>query len=120
MALPGDDKPIELALGPVGGQTPSLNRLVSYFVAAKRALSSTAQIWRANEIVTCAKSCIENIAALDARVKFLKSLISRKKNIHRAVRRGLETIAIGVEAEFKVSFPSSSPYRLQPSQCHGI
>ena len=46
---------------------PTLERLIQHFASAKRSLSSTNHVWRANELVTNSRALIEEIAVLNAR-----------------------------------------------------
>ena len=49
---------------------PSLQRLTTHFVNAKRSLSTTHHVFRANELVTSSRSLVEDIALLNARNEY--------------------------------------------------
>ncbi|KAI1918137.1 Autophagy- protein 17 [Ophidiomyces ophidiicola] len=65
-----DDSHLELETEPTG-QQPNLETLVAHLVAAKRSLSSINHVWRANEIVTSARSALQESVILFARAGFL-------------------------------------------------
>ena len=49
---------------------PSLQRLTTHFVTAKRSLSTTHHVFRANELVTASRALVEEIAVLNARNEY--------------------------------------------------
>ena len=83
-------------------ERPVLGRLVRYFVSAKRSLSSTHHVWRANEVVTASKAALEDIVGLDAKNQFLRTGVDRQVSKLRSIRDELEQVAHGVQDEFKV------------------
>lgn len=83
-------------------QDASLQTLVSHLLAAKRSLSSISTVWRANEIVTSARSALEESVVLSARTGFLRSGISEQVKILRRVRGGLENVYKDAQRDFKV------------------
>ena len=46
---------------------PTLARLITHFLSAKRSLNSTTFVYRANELVTTSRALVEEIAVLNAR-----------------------------------------------------
>lgn len=86
-------------------ETPTLERLVTHFLAAKRSLSSTDQVYRANEIVNGARSHIEESAVLQAKNTFLRKGVDEEVHALHSVRDGLDTVGRTAELEFKVGFP---------------
>ncbi|KAI9672671.1 MAG: autophagy protein 17 [Alyxoria varia] len=101
MPQPGDDRSDTSSDDGSADEEPSFASLVSHFVAAKRSLSSTGHVWRANEIVAIAKPCLENIVHMDARMGFLDGMIEKHLRHLDNIRHGLETIKINVDEEFK-------------------
>lgn len=81
---------------------PSLERLVSHFVASKRSLASVNHVWRANEIVATARTSIEKIACLCARNNFFRQSIENQLLSLRAVRHGIEVVGQDGQVDFKV------------------
>ncbi|EEP81495.1 conserved hypothetical protein [Uncinocarpus reesii 1704] len=81
-----------------GHQQPNLETLVGHLVAAKRSLSSINHVWRANEIVTAARSALEEGVILSARAGFLhrelevqlRSLYQIKDEIEQLAQYGRE------------------------------
>lgn len=86
-------------------QDDSLQTLVSHLLAAKRSLSSISTVWRANEIVTSARSALEESVVLSARTGFLRSGISEQVKILRRVRGGIEGVYKDGQRDFKVWQP---------------
>ncbi|GAB7359800.1 hypothetical protein MBLNU230_g6969t1 [Neophaeotheca triangularis] len=68
---------------------PTLERLVVHFVAAKRSLSSTNLVLRANEIVTSSRRLIEEVAILNAQNVSAHRGIARQVDTLNAVRDGV-------------------------------
>jgi autophagy-related protein 17 len=90
-----------------------LETLVSHLLAAKRSLSSISTVWRANEIVTSARSALEESVVLSARTDFLRSGISEQAKILRKVRGRVENVYKDGQKDFKVCCgvgPLSSVY----------
>ena len=79
-----------------------LERLVGHFVAAKRALSSTGQVWRANEIVTAARASLEENAILRAKNTFLCRASRQQLDALRAVQYGVEQVGQDAHSDLKV------------------
>ncbi|KAF8861406.1 APG17-domain-containing protein [Acephala macrosclerotiorum] len=82
-------------------QDASLQTLVSHLLAAKRSLSSISTVWRANEIVTSARSALEESVVLSARTSFLRCGISEQMKILRKVRGGIENVYKDGQRDFK-------------------
>ncbi|KAK1076823.1 autophagy protein 17 [Friedmanniomyces endolithicus] len=80
---------------------PSLERIVVHFVAAKRSLTSTAHLWRANEIVTRSRALIEEIAVLNARNAFARHRVDDQLDILHAIRGGIAESGDVAGDEFK-------------------
>ncbi|KAI9715314.1 MAG: autophagy protein 17 [Chrysothrix sp. TS-e1954] len=83
------------------GGRPILERLVRHFVAAKRALSATHHVWRANRVVASSKVALEDIVTLDAKNHFLKSGVDRQLHNLRKIHYGLALVASDGHADFK-------------------
>lgn len=94
-----------------------LEQLVEHFVAAKRSLSSTALVYRANEIVQDARGHIEECAILRAKNTFLRSGVDEQVNVLNSVRSGLDSVSAEAQVDFQV-WQSSLARRLKliPSQ----
>jgi len=82
-------------------EPPTLDRLVVYFVAAKRSLSSTSQVWRANKIVQEARRLVEEHAVLKAKNTFVRHGVEEQVNVLHSVGTGLETVAREAQVEFQ-------------------
>lgn len=76
--------------------------LVEHLIAAKRALSSTSQVHRANELISQAKANIEQIAVRTARVEFTRNAIQKQLRIASDAHKALTKVKWRVDAEFKV------------------
>lgn len=83
-------------------QDPSLETLVSHLLASKRSLSSISTAWRANEIVTSARTKLEESVMLNARTEFLRSGIVEQVKVLRKVRGGIEGVYREGTRDFKV------------------
>jgi autophagy-related protein 17 len=79
-----------------------LDALVSHLLDSKRSLSSISTVWRANEIVTSARSALEESAILSARTGFLRNGVSEQVRILRKVRGGVENVYKEGQRDFKV------------------
>lgn len=80
----------------------SLETLVTHLLASKRSLASISTVWRANEIVTSARSALEESVVLSARTGFLRSGILEQVKILRKVRGGIENVYKDGQRDFKV------------------
>lgn len=83
-------------------QDVTLDTLVSHLLASKRSLSSIHTVWRANEIVTSARSAFEESVVLNARAGFLRSGINEQIKILRRARGGVEIVYKEGQRDFKV------------------
>ncbi len=81
---------------------PTLQQLVDHFVAAKRALATTAQVVRANEIVTEARAALEENAILNAKNGFARTCVREQVRSLEAVRVGIGKVGDEGEEEFQV------------------
>lgn len=81
---------------------PTIQQLVDHFVAAKRALGTTAQVVRANDIVAAARTTIEENAILAAKNGFVRTCIGQQVRCLEAVRTGIGKLADEGEDEFQV------------------
>lgn len=80
----------------------SLETLVAHLLASKRSLSSISTVWRANEIVTSARSALEDSATLTGRTGFLRNGILEQVKTLQKVRGGIEHVYNDGQREFKV------------------
>lgn len=81
--------------------TTTLARLVAHFVAAKRALTTTTYVYRANEIVSAARQCLDDIDAATPQNTFLRGAISKQLTVLKSIRSGLEVAAEDGYADFQ-------------------
>jgi len=79
----------------------SLETLVSHLLASKRSLSSMSSVWRANEIVSSARSALEESSVLSARTGYLRAGISEQVKVLRKVRSGVEDVYKYGQQDFK-------------------
>lgn len=98
-------------------ESATLERLISYFVAAKRSLSATAHVYRAHEIVDAARSLVEEAAVLGARNAFLERGVNEEASALGAVRDGLDSIGRDAGEGFKaiITLLDEADVRLQGS-----
>ncbi|KAL4803443.1 autophagy-related protein 17 [Aspergillus unguis] len=81
-------------------ETPPLETLISHLIAAKRSLSSINHVWRANEIVTSARSTLEESVVVSARTGFLRSGLNKQLRLLYSVRSEVEDISLRGRSEF--------------------
>ncbi|KAF2847372.1 hypothetical protein T440DRAFT_195613 [Plenodomus tracheiphilus IPT5] len=79
----------------------TLEQLVNYFVASKRALHTQTVLWRATEIVSTARELLEENAVLAAKNTAVRNIADRQVDALEAVRRGIDVVEAEVETEFK-------------------
>ncbi|KAL3439298.1 autophagy-related protein 17 [Aspergillus tetrazonus] len=79
---------------------PPLETLISHLVAAKRSLSAINHVWRANEIVTSARSTLEESVVVSARTGFLRSGLNNQLRLLYNVRAEVEEISLRGRSEF--------------------
>ncbi|KAF2764334.1 APG17-domain-containing protein [Teratosphaeria nubilosa] len=82
-------------------EPPNLERLISYFVAAKRSLISGQHVQRAAEIVNDSRGLVEEIAALNARNTYARRGIDEQLDTLYAIRNGVVEVRDGAQAEFQ-------------------
>ena len=90
---------------------PTLDRLITHFVAAKKSLSSTSQVYRANEIVQDARKALEEAAVLKAKNTFIRNGADEELHVLQAVGTGLDTVGREAQVDFQVSTVSLVTYR---------
>lgn len=78
---------------------PPLETLISHLVAAKRSLSSINHVWRANEIVTSARTTLEDSVVVSARTGFLRSGLNNQLRLLYNVRSEVEDISLRGRSE---------------------
>lgn len=81
-------------------QMPPLDTLISHLVFAKRSLSSITHVWRANEIVTAARSALEESVVVSARTGFLRRGLNNQLRLLYSVRTEVEEISLRGRTEF--------------------
>lgn len=82
-------------------EAPTLEHLVDHFVAAKRSLSSTTHVYRANEIVHGARGLVEQSAVLRAKNTHLRSGVAEQIHLLDSVHGGLDSVGREAEVDFK-------------------
>ena len=80
---------------------PSTERVLQFFVAAKRALNSTTFVWRANELVTSSRALVEELAILQARNAFSERAVGEQVETLYAIRDSVASAGTGTGDEFK-------------------
>jgi autophagy-related protein 17 len=66
-----------------------IEALVQHLLAAKRSLNSISLVWRANELVTSARTSLEQSLILSSRTTFLRRGITDQVKLLRRVRSGV-------------------------------
>ena len=79
---------------------PSLERLTTHFVNAKRSLSTTQHVFRANELVTSSRALVEEIAVLNARNEYATRAAQDGVKVLEDVRCNIEKQGDDAQAEF--------------------
>ncbi|KAH8595063.1 kinase activator [Bisporella sp. PMI_857] len=90
---------------PISHDIP-LETLVSHLLASKRSLSSISTVWRANEIVTTARSFLEESVKLSAKTGFVRNCITDQAKLLGQVRRGVENVSKDGHSEFEAVIES--------------
>ncbi|OQO09256.1 hypothetical protein B0A51_18548 [Rachicladosporium sp. CCFEE 5018] len=80
---------------------PDLERLVLHLVSAKRALTSTQYVHRANDIITGSRALIEEIATLNAKNGFARRGVDEQIETLEAIRNGINEAGEKVDSEFQ-------------------
>ncbi|KAI9731250.1 MAG: autophagy protein 17 [Claussenomyces sp. TS43310] len=104
--IPGSHSQASLTRGISPGRSSTsddiaLETLVSHLLASKRALSSINTVWRANEIVTSARSALEESVILSSRTGFLRKGISQQTKTLQKIRRDIEFAYSDTQREFE-------------------
>ncbi|EMC93855.1 hypothetical protein BAUCODRAFT_75053 [Baudoinia panamericana UAMH 10762] len=84
----------------------SLEHLVRHFVTAKKSLSSTTHVWRANELVTSSRTLIEEIAVLNARNAFARKGVDDQIDILYTLKHGVAQVGEVAADEFQATIAS--------------
>ncbi|KAE8354921.1 autophagy-related protein 17 [Aspergillus coremiiformis] len=79
---------------------PQLDTLIAHLVAAKRSLSSINHVWRANEIVTAARSALEESVVVSARIGFLRRGLNHQLRVLYNVRTEVQEVSRRGRSEF--------------------
>lgn len=79
---------------------PSLETLVSYLIVAKRGLSSYHYVWRANEIVTEARTALEDSVVVSSRTTFLRRGLNSQLRLLYNIRSEVADISKRGRSEF--------------------
>ncbi|KAB8230956.1 autophagy protein 17 [Aspergillus alliaceus] len=79
---------------------PQLETLISHLVAAKRSLSSINHVWHANEIVTAARSALEESVVISARTGFLRRGLNNQLRLLYSVRTEVQEVSLRGRSEF--------------------
>lgn len=109
MVSPTGPSPNSSGAGSVWGkQQPTLERLVTHYVAAKRSLTSTNLVYRANELVSSAREALKENAVLSAKGAFVKRSLEDHLTSLKAVHQGMEQVRGDAQDEFNVSHPVSA------------
>ena len=85
---------------PTVDQTPVLQDLIAHFIDAKRSLSATSHVYRANELVTSSRSLIEEIAILNAKNIYARRGLDEQVETLRAIREALVDDGNKISDEF--------------------
>lgn len=82
---------------------PTLDDLVSYFVAAKRSLAVTSHVHLANELVEEARTLVEETAVLRAKNTHVRSGLQQQIHVLQNIYGALEVVGADVQVDFQVS-----------------
>lgn len=83
---------------------PTIERLVSHYLSAKRSLSSISHVRRANDMVTNARALIEESAILQAKNVFVRRGVDQQLGVLRHVRESVDRVGEDAEVQFKVGY----------------
>ncbi|KAA6411675.1 MAG: hypothetical protein FRX48_04956 [Lasallia pustulata] len=86
---------------PAAEPSSALEGLVSHLLASKRALSAINHVWRANELVTSTRACLETAVVTSARTSFLRRGITSQLDLLYSVQRHNGETGKGAAAEFE-------------------
>lgn len=79
----------------------SLGTLVGHFVDSKQSLAAASHVHRASDIVSAARSLLEDVASVTAKDRFLRSSIAQQLSILRTARTGLDAVSRDATAQFQ-------------------
>jgi len=79
---------------------PNLETLVSYLIVAKRGLSCYHYVWRANEIVTEARTALEDSVVVSSRTTFLRRGLNSQLRLLYNIRSEVADISKRGRSEF--------------------
>ena len=79
---------------------PTLARLINYFLSAKRSLTSTTFVYRANELVTTSRALVEEISALNARNSYSARGVQDSVDVLANIKDGIARDGDAVSGEF--------------------
>ncbi|PSK60589.1 hypothetical protein B9Z65_739 [Elsinoe australis] len=82
-------------------EAPSLERLVACFVAAKRSLSATSHVYKANEIVEDARSLVEEGGILRAKNTYVRNGVEEQFHVLQNIHGGLEAVGHEAQVDFQ-------------------
>lgn len=85
---------------------PQLETLIAHLLAAKRSLSSINHVWRANEIVTAARSALEDSVIVSSRTSFLRRGLNNQLRLLYSVRSEVQEISLRGREEFAEALKS--------------
>ncbi|KAM3416937.1 Autophagy-related protein 17 [Cercospora zeina] len=88
---------------PVVRHLPGLQDLVVHFVDAKKSLSATSHVYRANELVTNSRALIEEIAILSAKNTYARRGLDEQVSTLDAIREALVDDETKISDEFDVT-----------------
>ena len=84
-----------------GESPPTLDRLLEYFVSAKRSLSATSHVAQANEIVTSVRTLLEDLAVYSTRNGFSTRMMQDQITTLSSIRDLIDEIGGAADAEFR-------------------
>lgn len=79
---------------------PSLQRLTTHFVTAKRSLSTTHHVFRANELVTSSRKLVEEVAVLNARNEYATRAAEEGVRVLEDTKWAIEQKGDDAESDF--------------------
>lgn len=90
-----------LPRSPAAEPSSALEGLVSHLLASKRSLSAINHVWRANELVTSTRACLETAVVTSARTSFLQRGITSQLDLLYSVQHHNRGISKGAADEFE-------------------
>lgn len=98
---PTSPQPYHTATSP--GEEPNLERIVAHFVAAKKSLTATQHVYRANELASCSRALVEEIAALNAKNSYAKRGVDEQLGTLKSIRGAVAEAGDTAGDEFAVT-----------------